>query len=162
MDGRTKIMKNYQELAKDIADLVTEKQKAYGNSFDQAGEFLRLLYPNGVPPEAYGDMLCVVRIFDKLKRIATRKDAFSESPYGDIIGYGLLGLNKDLEANKKKFPEEENISVKCKICNEMIEAAIPLSEYKSDGNYVHLECFQKYQSENKTNIIPTETINTVE
>ena len=162
MDGRTKIMKNYQELAKDIADLVTEKQKAYGNSFDQAGDFLRLLYPNGIPPESYGDMLCVVRIFDKLKRIATNKDAFGESPWGDIIGYGLLGLNKDLEANKKKIPEEEKISVKCGICNEMIEAAIPLSEYKPDGKYVHLECVQKYQLENKTNTTPTENINTVE
>ena len=155
-------MGKYKELAEQIGNLVEEKNAAYGNSFDQAGDFLRLLYPNGIPPESYGDMLCVVRIFDKLKRIATRKDAFSESPYGDIIGYGLLGLNKDLEANKKKIPEEEKISVKCKICNEMIEAAIPLSEYKSDGNYVHLECFQKHQSENKTNIIPTETINTVE
>lgn len=97
-------MGKYKELAEQIGNLVEEKNAAYGNSFDQAGDFLRLLYPNGIPPESYGDMLCVVRIFDKLKRIATRKDAFSESPYGDIIGYGLLGLNKDLEANKKKDP----------------------------------------------------------
>jgi hypothetical protein len=46
-------------------------------------------------------MLCVVRIFDKLKRIATNKDAFGESPYGDIIGYGLLGLHKDKLAGRK-------------------------------------------------------------
>ena len=94
-------MGKYKELAEQIGNLVEEKNAAYGNSFDQAGEFLRLLYPNGIPPEAYGDMLCVVRIFDKLKRIATNKDAFGESPYGDIIGYGLLGLHKDKLAGRK-------------------------------------------------------------
>jgi hypothetical protein len=88
-------MGNYQELAKDIADLVTEKQKAYGNSFDQAGDFLRLLYPNGVPPESYGDMLCVVRIFDKLKRIATRKDAFGEDPKADLLGLAIRLIDAD-------------------------------------------------------------------
>ena len=94
-------MGKYKELAEQIGNLVEEKNAAYGNSFEQAGEFLRLLYPNGIPPEAYGDMLCVVRIFDKLKRIATNKDAFGESPYGDIIGYGLLGLHKDKLAGRK-------------------------------------------------------------
>lgn len=94
-------MGKYKELAEQIGNIVEEKNAAYGNSFDQAGEFLRLLYPNGIPPEAYGDMLCVVRIFDKLKRIATNKDAFGESPYADIIGYGLLGLHKDKLAGRK-------------------------------------------------------------
>jgi hypothetical protein len=101
-------MGKYKELAEQIGNLVEEKNAAYGNSFDQAGEFIRLLYPNGIPPEAYGDMLCVVRIFDKLKRIATNKDAFGESPYGDIIGYGLLGLHKDKLAGKKT-PEQQVI-----------------------------------------------------
>ncbi len=36
-------------------------------------------------------MLALVRIFDKMKRIATQKDAFGESPFKDIAGYGLLG-----------------------------------------------------------------------
>lgn len=94
-------MGKYKELAEQIGNLVEEKNAAYGNSFDQAGEFLRLLYPNGIPPEAYGDMLCVVRIFDKLKRIATNKDAFGESPWGDVAGYGLLGLHKDKLAGRK-------------------------------------------------------------
>ena len=101
-------MGKYKELAEQIGNLVEQKNTAYGNSFEQAGEFLKLLYPNGIPPEAYGDMLCVVRIFDKLKRIATNKDAFGESPYGDIVGYGLLGLQKDKAAGKKT-PEQQVI-----------------------------------------------------
>lgn len=94
-------MTKYKELANRIGALVDEKNKAYGNSFDQAGEFLRLLYPDGIAPEKYTDMLCIIRIFDKLKRVATKKDAFGESPYQDIVGYGLLGLDKDNRAQEK-------------------------------------------------------------
>lgn len=89
-------MTKFEDLAKKIGSLVDEKNTAYGNSFEQAGDFLRLLYPEGIPPEKYGDMLCVVRIFDKLKRIATKKDAFGEDPYADIVGYGLLGAERGL------------------------------------------------------------------
>jgi len=88
-------MAKFEELATKIGALVDEKNAAYGNSFEQAGEFLRLLYPQGITPDKYGDMLCVVRIFDKLKRIATKKDAFGESPFQDIVGYGLLGTERD-------------------------------------------------------------------
>ena len=98
-------MGKYKELAERIGNLVDDKNAAYGSSFDQAGDFLKLLYPDGIPVDSYTDMLCVVRIFDKLKRIATRKDAFGESPYGDIVGYGLLGLYKDGGAGKVENTE---------------------------------------------------------
>jgi hypothetical protein len=78
-----------------VTALCVEKNKAYGSSFEKAGEFLRLLYPDGLRPEQYGDALLLVRIFDKQMRIATRKDAFGESPYLDVAGYGLLGAAKD-------------------------------------------------------------------
>ncbi len=100
-------MGKYTELAEKIGKLVDEKNAAYGSSFDQAGDFLKLLYPDGIPVDSYTDMLCVVRIFDKLKRIATRKDAFGESPYGDIVGYGLLGLYKDGGSQKVENTEPE-------------------------------------------------------
>jgi len=95
-------MGKYEDLAKRVGQLVDEKNKAYGNSFADVGDFLKILYPNGVTPENYTDMLCVVRVFDKLKRIATKKDAFGESPYRDIVGYALLGLQKDEELAKEK------------------------------------------------------------
>lgn len=93
----------YTDLATEIGKIVDEKNKNYGNSFGQAGDFLKLLYPDGIKPEQYGDMLCIVRIFDKLKRIATSKNAYGESPYSDLIGYGLLGLamSKEEEESKK-------------------------------------------------------------
>lgn len=80
----------YPELAKQIGELVEEKQKSYGNSFGRAGQVLKVLYPEGVKPEQYDDMLAVVRIVDKLFRIANQRDAFGESPGRDIAGYGLL------------------------------------------------------------------------
>ena len=59
---------------------------------------MRMLYPDGIPPEQMTDALAIVRIIDKLFRIATKKDAFGESPFRDIAGYGLLGAHRhDLE-----------------------------------------------------------------
>jgi hypothetical protein len=88
-------MKDFNKIGAEIGALVTEKNKAYGDSFAKCGEFLRLLYPAGIQPEQYDDALAMVRIFDKQMRIATRKDAFGESPYRDIAGYGILGTAKD-------------------------------------------------------------------
>ena len=85
----------FERTAEEVGKLVTEKNAAYGDSFAQCGKFLRLLFPNGIHPDQYDDALALVRIFDKQMRIATRKDAFGESPYRDIAGYGLLGVVKD-------------------------------------------------------------------
>jgi hypothetical protein len=106
----------YEQLGRKIGCLVDSKNAAYGNSFDQAGDFLRLLYPNGIRPDQYGDMLCVVRIFDKLKRIATKKDAFGESPYQDIVGYGLLGTERDIRLQETK--EEEAVFKNTRVSQE--------------------------------------------
>ena len=84
----------YEELGASIGITVAEKQKAYGDSFGKAGGVLRILYPDGIRPEQYDDALAVTRIIDKLFRIATNGDAFGESPYRDIAGYGILGMAK--------------------------------------------------------------------
>jgi hypothetical protein len=87
-----------RRLGHELADLVAEKNQAYGSSFEKSGDFLRLLFPDGLRPEQYGDALLLVRMFDKQMRVATRKDAFGESPWRDIGGYGLLGAAKDERA----------------------------------------------------------------
>lgn len=84
-------MSIFNDISKEIGELVTEKNAAYGDSFAKCGEFLKLLYPNGITPDQYMDALALVRIFDKQMRIATAKDALGESPYRDIAGYGILG-----------------------------------------------------------------------
>jgi hypothetical protein len=85
----------YVERAQLVGELVTEKQTAYGDSFGKAGAVLQQLYPDGIPLAAYDDALVVVRIVDKLFRIATDKAAMGESPWQDIMGYALLALVRD-------------------------------------------------------------------
>lgn len=81
----------YSLLGQKIGELVEQKQAAYGDSFGKSGDVLRILYPGGISPEQIDDALSIVRIVDKLFRIATAKDAFGETPYRDIAGYGILG-----------------------------------------------------------------------
>lgn len=85
---------NFREIGERIGVLVEEKNKAYGDSFAKSGEILKILFPDGIPVEKYDDMLAITRILDKLFRIATQKEAFKESPYEDIVGYGILGVAK--------------------------------------------------------------------
>lgn len=98
MEEARETMKNtgkFESLGNKVGALVDEKNAAYGNSFGKCADFLKTLYPDGIRPDQFTDMLCVVRIFDKMMRIATNKGAFDESPYKDIAGYALLGLEKD-------------------------------------------------------------------
>lgn len=96
----TTLAERITEIAAEMGRLVPEKNAAYGNSFAVAGEFLKLLFPDGLRPSQYGDALLLVRVFDKQMRIATYKDAFGESPWRDIIGYGLLGAARDAEVRE--------------------------------------------------------------
>jgi len=89
-----KPISEYEEHGASIGAMVALKQKAYGDSFGKAGDVLRILYPGGITPEQYDDLLSVARVVDKLFRIATDKDALGESPYRDIAGYGILGTVK--------------------------------------------------------------------
>jgi hypothetical protein len=84
--------KTYEEIATKIGKLVDEKNTAYGNSFAESYKILSILYPNGIPPEKYTDALAIIRVIDKLFRIATDRDAFGETPWKDIAGYAILGV----------------------------------------------------------------------
>lgn len=96
-DGPQPPISIYDILGAEAGQTVTQKNQAYGSSFAKAGEFLTLLYPEGLRPHQYLDMLALVRIFDKMMRIATDKDALGEDPYKDIIGYGILGAANGIE-----------------------------------------------------------------
>ena len=80
----------YKEEGTSIGELVDQKNATYGDSFKKSGDILRILYPHGIEPSQYNDMLAIVRIIDKMFRISTDKDAFGESPWTDIAGYGIL------------------------------------------------------------------------
>jgi hypothetical protein len=94
--------KNFISIANEIGELVQEKNIAYGDSFAKSQEIVKVLYPDGVRSAQYTDMLAIVRVIDKLFRIATKKDAFGESPWRDICGYAILGIANDEEEAKAK------------------------------------------------------------
>jgi len=92
---------DYVETAARIGKLVQEKNIKYGDSFSKSGKIIEILYPDGVKPEGYQDLLTITRVIDKLFRIATSKDAFGESPWQDIAGYAILSVKKDNDKNKE-------------------------------------------------------------
>lgn len=81
-----------QYAAQQLGEILVEKNKSYGDATAKCAEIFRVLYPDGIRPEQYGDALLMVRITDKLQRIAHNKQAFNEDPYFDIAGYGILGF----------------------------------------------------------------------
>lgn len=92
----------YKNIGNEIGELVDEKNAAYGSSFAECHKILSVLYPNGIQPEQYTDALAIIRVIDKLFRIANKKDAFGESPWQDIAGYALLGIQNDKKQNSDK------------------------------------------------------------
>jgi len=94
---------DYSKLGSTIGELVAEKNAAYGDSFGRSGRVLKELYPDGITPENYNDVLTIARILDKLFRIATQKEAFGENPYRDIAGYAILAVGKHEGSTDEKL-----------------------------------------------------------
>lgn len=99
-------MDKYKLIAERIGELVDLKQEAYGDAFGKASQVLEILYPNGVAPEDYTDLLAVTRVLDKLFRIATGKDALGEDPWRDIAGYAILSCAIKEEAVNMNSDED--------------------------------------------------------
>lgn len=85
-------MRTFAEIAAEVAELVKAKNAAYGEAHFKSAAILRLLFPAGVPVDRMHDLALIVRVLDKLCRIATDRDAFGEDPWRDINGYSLLKL----------------------------------------------------------------------
>lgn len=90
---------SYVEIGKEIGELVQDRNKNYGNSFQQSGEIMRILFPNGIPPEKYTVVLALVRIIDKIFRLATNPNYNGENCWQDMAGYCILMLGH--ERNQK-------------------------------------------------------------
>ena len=103
-------MTNYEEVAVGIGRLVTKKNKAYGDRFNKTGDILEILYPNGIMLNDYDNVLAIVRILDKMFRIATDEAAMGEDPWNDIAGYVLLKVADSIpERSLRQTKTVENI-----------------------------------------------------
>jgi hypothetical protein len=83
------IKPNYEEIGRRIGETVDEKNSLYGDSINSTAQFLLTLFPNGIHPEAYADVGILVRLYDKMKRVAEGNKG-AENAYNDIAGYGIL------------------------------------------------------------------------
>jgi len=95
-------------LGEEVGKLVYEKRLAYGDSFGRSGECLRQMFPEGIKPSQYDDLLTIARILDKLFRLANDPSAFDENPYRDIVGYALLGMNRHKGSNSMVLGDPPN------------------------------------------------------
>lgn len=84
-----------------IRDLVISKNRAYGDSINAGIGLIRGLYPNGVRPEQYEDFLVVVRVLDKLSRIARGDGTGGEDAWADLTGYGLLRMAQTIDGGER-------------------------------------------------------------
>jgi hypothetical protein len=104
-------MKTYEQIGNEIGKLVDRKQKEYGDSYGKSEAILKTLYPNGIRPEQYKNLLYIVRVNDKLCRISTDNDPSGENPAHDIGGYSLLHVaqnpKKTLFEKHKKLTKKE-------------------------------------------------------
>ena len=103
----------YEQVGRELGELVDRKQKEYGDSVAKSAEILEILYPEGVPVYAYQKMLLIVRILDKLSRVSQQgkdgRDLGGESPFKDIAGYGLLGAIKDHDFDDLLAPKKKKV-----------------------------------------------------
>lgn len=92
---------DHERIGADLGRLVDQKNIAYGgNSMPQIADVLNLMYPWGIRDAQMLDATAMVRIFDKLFRIARGdKKAFSENPWQDIAGYALRMIQIEEDEN---------------------------------------------------------------
>jgi hypothetical protein len=93
----------FTKKGEDIGNLVFKKNTAYGDSFNSASKILQILYPVGIAVDDYANVLAIVRVLDKLSRIATDGNAFGENPWEDIAGYAILASVRDDKKNILKM-----------------------------------------------------------
>jgi len=87
-------MTAFPGLTRRLSAIVSAKNHQYGDSAQRAGAIIATLFPDGIRPSQYEDVLLMVRVVDKLCRLSVARDGVDrggESPWTDIAGYALIG-----------------------------------------------------------------------
>ena len=94
--------KELEFVAACVVKTVRDKNKEYGNAFRKVSEILSVLFPNGITPDKYDDVALLIRVLDKICRIAnTNDEEVKKDAWLDICGYALLRLG-DLNGVKSE------------------------------------------------------------
>ena len=84
-----------RSVACDVVVVVEEKNREYDSAFQKVSEILNILFPNGIPTNKYHDVAILIRVLDKICRIASANDKnVKKDAWLDITGYGLLRLSE--------------------------------------------------------------------
>lgn len=87
-------------VANEIGALLVVKDAAYGSAFEKTKEIFKILFPTGLPVDAYDDALSIMRILDKICRLGVlctnpeknKTTERSEDAWMDIAGYSIKAL----------------------------------------------------------------------
>jgi hypothetical protein len=114
-------MGKFQKLANDIGAFTDMKNQQYGSSVDATYKMIQVLmerytYDENqylIPKELLQHLLLTVRVMDKQNRIFNNPSGKgdSESPWKDVTGYGLIGID---------MVEGKNTTVKNPMAQEII------------------------------------------
>jgi hypothetical protein len=85
----------FETVGTSIGSLVDEKNTAYGNAVNKLSDLLTSFYPDGIKPVHYKSLGVIVRILDKLRRIANNPSGDNKDNWNDIAGYSILMLGSD-------------------------------------------------------------------
>lgn len=86
------IKMNFKEKALEVAEMLERKSEEYDAPYDSDNDFLKIMYPNGVAPDKYADMVLCLRLYDTLKKLTKSGD----TKYIEYIaGYGILAMCED-------------------------------------------------------------------
>lgn len=102
---------NFVGVATEIGELLVVKDAAYGSAFEKTKEILKILFPNGLPVEAFDDGLTIQRILDKICRLTVlctnpeenKTEERTEDAWKDIAGYAIKAL---CEQRRKKVNQQ--------------------------------------------------------
>ena len=97
-----KPVSQYVGVAANIGALAEGKLAAHGDTTGNTGKILRVLYPDGIAPDQYDDMLSIARILERICCIATDKQSLGEALFTDIAEAGILGLIKSQSATEAR------------------------------------------------------------
>lgn len=76
----------------EISSLLDNKNQQYGSAYLKVPEIMKILYPEGIPSNQYSNVLTLIRMLDKICRIAHDNGNDPEDPWMDLAGYALLKL----------------------------------------------------------------------
>jgi arsenate reductase-like glutaredoxin family protein len=87
-------LEDFLGLGEEIGRMLANKNRKYGDSYARMAHVLPMFYPDGVPGDHLLDAVFILRIIDKLMRIASAQGDDEEDPVKDIAGYAVLRMRE--------------------------------------------------------------------